>query len=74
MRIIEELVSSVEVPGLNYRNLKANEAYLKGGLVITKKIFDIFKSNRIASITDETLEFVLKKLDVDKKNITRETK
>ena len=73
MRIIEELVSSMEVPGLNYRNLKANEAYLKGGLVITKKIFDIFKSNRIVSITDETLEFVLKKLDVDKKNITRET-
>lgn len=54
-------------------NLKANEAYLKGGLAITKKIFDIFKSNRIVSITDETLEFVLKKLDVDKKNITRET-
>lgn len=73
MRLIEELVSSEEIPGLNYRALKSNEAYLKGGLVIAKKIFDIFKNNRIQGITDEITEFVLNKLDVDKKNITRQT-
>lgn len=73
-RIIEKLLTENVIEGLNYRSIRANERYLKGALAIAKKIFDIFKAYCITQHNvRENMGTIMKKLDVDSKNITEGT-
>lgn len=69
-RIIEELLIDYPISGMNYRNLRADERYLKGALAIAKKVFNIFREYRLQEATSEkAVDFIMEKMDVDKKSL-----
>ena len=64
--IIEELILDHPVNGLNYRYLRANETYVKGGICIAKDVFKVFKTYKILALElDKKMDFIMKKLSND---------
>lgn len=57
---------------LSYRNMKMNEGYAKGAVVLAGMVFDIIKDNQLQD-SAESREFILNKLDADAKYFSNET-
>jgi superfamily I DNA/RNA helicase len=62
--IIEHLLLEEKVDGIDYDNLKVDELYLKGGIVVTKAVFDVFKRYQIKwNELDRKADFVIEKCE-----------
>lgn len=54
---------------ISYRNLRGNETYMRGALIITTKVFDIIKDAQLQD-SEQSRNYILKRLDADAKWVT----
>lgn len=70
--LIEKLLCENPIDDvISYRNLRGNETYMKGALIITAKVFDIIKDAQLQD-SKESRNYIFKKLDADARWVTDE--
>lgn len=69
-RLIENLLAENPIDDvISYRNLRGNENYAKGALVITTKVIDIIKDAGLHD-TKQDRDYIVRRLDADSRWVT----